>query len=154
MGLYLTNRFICAVETSHLWSTFSEQSLSHIASMSSLVSQTVVFSVSCGFSHFHQCKTVEAFCLRTFAFLSPYRRLKGTISYPDVLHRSKDQPFKTFHVFIPFFLCLILYLFAFYYLALTSPAFAARTNIPHIIYSISTNIDLYFEFSQIFLQTN
>jgi hypothetical protein len=125
-----------------------------IASMSSLVSQTVVFSVSCGFSHFHQCKTVEAFCLRTFAFLSPYRRLKGTISYPDVLHRSKDQPFKTFHVFIPFFLCLILYLFAFYYLALTSAAFAARTNIPHIIYSISTNIDLYFEFSQIFLQTN
>ena len=122
--------------------------------MSSLVSQTVVFSVSCGFSHFHQCKTVEAFCLRTFAFLSPYRRLKGTISYPDVLHRSKDQPFKTFHVFIPFFLCLILYLFAFYYLALTSAAFAARTNIPHIIYSISTNIDLYFEFSQIFLQTN
>jgi hypothetical protein len=30
----------------------------------------------------------------------------------------------------------------------------ARTNIPHIIYNISTNTDLSFEFSQIFLQTN
>jgi hypothetical protein len=111
--------------------------------MSSLVSQTVVFTVSCGFSTlFINAKPLRRFAFRTFAFLSPYRRLKATISYPDVLHRSKDQPFKTFHVFfIPFFLCLILYLFTLYYLALTSAA------IPHIIY-------ISFEFSQIFLQTN
>lgn len=65
---------------------------------------------------FINVKPLRRFAFLTFAFLSPYRRLKATISYPDVLHPSKDQPFKTFHVFfIPFFLCLILYLFTFYY---------------------------------------
>jgi hypothetical protein len=70
---------------------------------------------------------LRRFAFRIFAFLSPYRRLKATISYRDVFHRSKDQPFKTFHVFfIPFFICLILYLFTFYHLALTSAAFRSK----------------------------
>jgi hypothetical protein len=76
---------------------------------------------------FINAKPLRRFAFRTFAFLSPYRRLKATISYPDVLHPSKDQPFKTFHVFfIPFFICLILYLFTFYHLALTSAAFRSK----------------------------
>jgi hypothetical protein len=134
MGLYLTNRFICAARNVSLMVDFfrtsyeKSRSLVSYSSMSYLVSQTVVFTVSCGFSTlFINLKPLRRFAFRTFAFLSPYRHLKATIRYPDVLHPSKDQPFRTFHVFfIPFFLCLILYLFILYYSALTSAKFGSK----------------------------